>query len=322
MQEVSFNNLYMMLSSLASENNPMWGMQKYLIALQEGQANYPLPVGTIDVYDANIRQTTRLEGTYTSSAGGSADFAFDDDYVTSCTQVSTAGNIMITFSEDQVVGVVGLMTNGDLDGEVVFEYSVDGGVTWQTALAPGTQEYTDRIWKWYDIDPLAFNCDAFRVRAATGVTLDIREFYVGNNPSVIPLGRINRDDYMSYPNKQFQGRPLQYWCDQQRDVPIMRVWPATDEGSRNQQFEVMLKRYLMDPGTLRDTLDVPQKWSEAIIWNLAWRVGVGLPEDVVDMAHIMQVVKPLAEQSWALIAAQESDNSPIRWAPNLHPYTA
>lgn len=320
------DNLYLLLSSLANQGFPLWCIEKEIMPLYVGVGYVYLPQGTVDVLNANYRWLTRQSGPVQySSAGGIVDFAFDGDLTTSCQQTSSNGNIQIAYiGADPIadpqspvqVTTVGIMMATSTTYNLVFEWSNDG-TTWTSCLSPGATAYTAGQWQWYDIDgtqPVNY----FRMRETGGATLNVTEFYAANNPTEIPLARLNRDDYTNLPNKVFQGRPLQYWLDRQRDVPIMRMWPVTNEGSMFAQFVVWRERHIMDVGTLTETLDIPQRWYEAIVWQLSWRLAQELPD--LD-PQLLGPIKMTADEALKLAQDEERDNSPIYFAPNISPYT-
>lgn len=316
MQQIATDNLYLMLSALGNKGTLLWCQEKIIMGLVEGQIQYPTPIGTIDVQDVNIRITHRIEG-LASSTSGTAQYAFDDDYTTACTELAPNGSITLTFADGLTdVTTFGILPNGNITLAFEVQYSTDG-LTWTTVDTQPSTTYTDQRWAWFDLDPKVQATD-MRIVATGGTTLDLREFYVGNNPSEIPLARINRDDYFNLPNKMFSSRPLQYWCDRQVSTPVLWLWPACNLGSRNQQIVLVRKRHIMDVGTLQENIEVPQRWMEAIIWCLAWRCALEIPE--VDPA-ILPLIQPSAEKAQYEVSNEENDRSTVRWMPDISPYT-
>lgn len=134
----------------------------------------------------------------------------------------------------------------------------------------------------------------------------------------VPLTRISQDDYNNLPNKGYAGRPVQYWLDRQRDVPVARVWPVPSAGSAGHKMIVSRQRHLMDVGELTDDLDVPQRWLNAIISDLSWRVAMETPE--VDAALVGEL-KQVANEALIIAQNAERDQSPMRIAPRIGVYT-
>ena len=162
------------------------------------------------------------------------------------------------------------------------------------------------------------------VSAGTGLIVNARlaltpsTLYLCNSPYEITIARINRDDYINLPNKTFQGPPLQYWYDRQRDTPIMTLWPAPDAGSAQDQITIWRKRQIMDVGKVNQFLDIPQRWYDAVVYNLAFRLAEERPE--VD-ANLIPVLTQRAQMALLSAQAEERDSSPIYWSPNLRVYT-
>lgn len=316
MQKIASDNLYLLLSALANKGIPLWCVEKEIYPLRTGQTKITCSQGTIDLLNYNLRNLQRLGGTYASSAGGTADNAGDDDYSTSCAQVSTNGNISIELDEETQVTTWGFLPNGNLTSALAFDRSTDG-VTWTTVATYVSDTYTDETWYWFDLDP--FPSDVFfRVRATGGGTLNLREFYIGNSPNEVPMYRFNRDDFWNQNNKGQVGQPVQFWLDRQRDQPVMWLWPAVSESYREYQIVVSRTRHIQDIGTLRQTLDIPQRWYESIVWMLAWRCAIEIPE--VDKA-VVQLLKAMNDEQEEAVRSEERDASPIRWVPDLSPYS-
>jgi hypothetical protein len=313
------DNLYLMLSSLANQGFPLWCIEREILPLYYGQSAITTPPGTVDLLNFNYRSLSRQNGVQqTSSAGGIPSFAFDGNLNTSCAQNAANGRLTIYYGANSgpQVTTVGVMLAANTSANIVFERSNDGAA-WTEVLAPGPTSYVAGAWQWYDIDGNQ-PADYFRMRETGGATLNVTEFYAANNPTEMPLARLNRDDWTNLPNKSFLGRPLQFWLDRQRDVPIMRIWPVTDTGSMFGQFIVWRQRHIMDVGALTDTLDIPQRWYEAVVWQLSWRLAQELPEL---NPNLLGSIKGTADEALRLAQDEERDNSPIYFAPNISPYT-
>ena len=326
MISIAKDNLYLLLSSLGSIGVPLWCIEKEILPLYIGQSVATPSKGTMDILNANYRWLTRQTGPVQySSAGGIVEYAFDGDLDTSCEQTSINGNIEISFiGSDPIldpqpavqVTTVGIMMATTGTFNLNFEWSNDG-VTWTSCLIPGATVYTAGRWHWYDIDGTV-PVNYFRMRETGGNTLNVVEFYASNNPTEIPLARMNRDDWTNFPNKTFQGRPLQYWFDRQRDYPTMQMWPVTDSTSMFGQFVIWKQRYIMDVGAVTDELDIPQRWYETIVWQLSWRLAMELPN--FDMS-LLPSIKQTADEALKIAHDEERDNSPIYFTPNISPYT-
>lgn len=315
MQDVARDALYLLMSDLVNRGLPLWTVEKTILPFTYGVSYVDTPVGTVDLLNTNIRTMQRIEGSYTSSSGV-ADNAFDGDMLTSCTQATANGSITIAGQSQMAVTTYGIATTAAGTYDFVVETSTDG-VTWMTALALGPLVYEARVFRWFDVEgalPMSF----YRLRAVNGTTLNVAEFYPGFNPTEIPLARLNQDDYVNFPNKTFLGRPQQFWLDRQREVPVIRLWPVPGYAQQFNQIVTWRRRYLMDVGTLNQTLDIPQRWYEGLVAMLAYRLALETPQ--VDPGMI-GTLKGLADEALATCFFEERDSSPMKIAPNLRPYT-
>lgn len=316
MLSIAQDNLYLLLSSLQNIGLALWTVERHVLPLYEGQANVTLPLGTIDVSNYNYRTISRYTGTTTSSDGGVADYASDNDLETACAQTAPNGSITTDLFQPTFVSTLGVNMKTAATYTLVFEYSNDL-VTWTSVVAPGAVSYAAGEWQWYDLDP-QINAQWWRVREVGGATLDVAEFVVAGNPNEIPFARLNQDDYTNLPNKAFQGRPLQFWLDRKVNRPVMRLWPVPNAAAAYAQAVVWVQRYIQDVGTLTQEIEVPQRWYDAIVWQLALRLAVETPQ--VD-PNVLSVITPYAQQALAGAQMEERDNSPVMWTPNIAPYT-
>ena len=82
---------------------------------------------------------------------------------------------------------------------------------------------------------------------------------------------------------------------------------------------VWYSRQIMDVGALTDELEVPQRWYEAVVFMLAHRMSLELPQVGVDR---IQYLEKMADRYYNEAEAEERDKSPIYLAPNIAPYTS
>jgi hypothetical protein len=113
-------------------------------------------------------------------------------------------------------------------------------------------------------------------------------------------------------------RPLQYWLDRVIPQPVMYLWPIPNLQATVYQIVVWRQRQIMDVGTMTQELEVPQRWYEAIVANLAAKMALEIVE--VDPS-LIPMLDAKADKALAIAQAEERDNSPITWAPNIAMYT-
>lgn len=322
--EIAQDVLYLLMSELVNQGIPLWCVEKQILPLYEGSTEVVCPDGTVDVLNLQIRQLQRLSGTTTASEG-TPDNATDGDVETACTQTVAGGNITLQFESATQLSNLGILPNATGTWNISIQTSPDG-ITYTTVYANTTFAAVNGEWVWVDLfstDTVQAGVaisDALYVRllATAPTILDVREFVVANMPSEIPMARINRDDYQNLPDKAFRGRPVQFWLDIQRDTPVIRIWPAAQLQYTFYQLILTRKRYLMDVGTLTETLDFPQRWFEAVVTELAYRLSMEIQEVDPSMIPVLQGAAGRAmNTAWT----GEEDSSPTYFRVNIRPYT-
>lgn len=315
-------SLFFLLSHLANIGINYWAINKKVYGLIPDNYEYKLPVGSIDALNVLYRTMNRLQGDYSSSAGGVVANVYDGDIDTWCQQTSANGNISVFFGTNNPVyaGSIGFLpyvaNQGTAVWNITLEYSVDG-ITWLTLDDLGAVTVTDKVWVWTDINP-GETVTYYRIRAYDGTTLALRELFIGNNSREIQMSRLNRDDYTNLPNKNFTAnQPYQFWFNRTIPQPTIELWPVPNDPFI--QMTVWYSRQIMDVGALTDELEVPQRWYEAVTFMLAHRMSLELPQ--VDMARV-QYLEKMADRYYNEAEAEERDKSPIYLAPNITPYTA
>ena len=290
--DIANDQLYLILSDLANQGAPLWCIDKVIVPLYPGVMDVTLDSKVVDILNSTFRTLSEITGS---------------DNVTSTIYE-------VTLSEATFLTTVGILWGG-ASVPIAIEQSEDGA-TWVTIQSESPSATADE-WTWYDLEAsVAFQY--IRIRATSG-TLDIDTLYLGNNPSEITLSRMNRDDYTNLPNKFFQSnRPYQYWFDRQIPNPIMHMWPVPDASATVYQLVLWVHRYIMDVGSLTQTLEVPQRWFKAIVTQLAANLARELFQ--VD-PQIIPMLDADAAQALALAQAEERDNSPMMIAPNISYYT-
>ena len=74
----------------------------------------------------------------------------------------------------------------------------------------------------------------------------------------------------------------------------------------------------MDVGNSANLLDIPQRWFDAVVYNLAIKLAEAVTS--IDM-QIIPILAAKAEMALGRARMEERDNSPIYWSPNLQVYT-
>lgn len=290
--DVAKDQLFLFLSELLNRGAPLWCVEKQLYPLYEGVAQVTTDEGTVDVTHVNLRTLQELDGTETTSSTVRA----------------------LQFDSETIVSAVGILWSAT-SVPLAFESSDDGS-TW-TTLQSATPDEASGEWSWFDMSNQAAT-EYFRVRATTG-TLSYDSIYFGNNPSETPVSRLNKDQFISLPDKSRQSaRPVQYWFDRSERQPSLHLWPVPNAEATERQLVVWRKRHIMDVGSMSQEIEAPQRWYECIVANLAAKLALEIVE--VDPA-LIELLDAKADAALRLAGAEERDKSPVMISPNISMYT-
>jgi hypothetical protein len=319
--------LYLLLSTIASKGIALWAQQKVILPIYDATQDVPAPLGTVDVLNANLRNITQLQLSapgivYTSSAGGVAANAFDNNLTTACTQTAPNGYIQVQYPAVGQPVVFGILPNATGTWNVSIQTSNDG-VTFTTVYTNTALAAVAGQWFWTDIQGIPESGVLYvRLQAAGGTTLNVTEFVTGSSPQEIPIAKINRDDYSNLPNKYFTGRPLQFWYDKTQPQPILTLWPAPQLQFTFAQIVLYVQRYIQDVGTLTQTIEVPQRWFLPVLTRLARELMLMIPEVGKGMGDTdKQILIAEDTNRWNEGWASEADGSPVMMRPMIRAYT-
>ena len=318
--QASKQALFFILSNLINQGINYWAIEKKVYGLNMNQFEYLLPVGGNDVLNALYRRMERptpaTGGSYIGSSG-IIGLAFDNNVLTSDAQTAPNGYIGIDYGANNSIyaGSIGILPATSGSFHILLEWSRDG-ITWNLLEDTGVTTWVSGTWLWYDIDP-GVTVQYYRMRETGGGTLNVAEFYVGNNSTEVTMARLNRDDYTNLPNKNFTAnQPYQYWFNRTLPQAKITLWPTPSDPFY--QMTIWYSRQVMDVGDLNGELELPQYFYQAIQMMLAHQMGLLLPK--VDLARI-QYLEGQAEKYFQMAEAENRDRSPIYYAPNISVYT-
>jgi hypothetical protein len=294
-------NLFFLLSDLANRGLSLWCVEKQVLGINTNQIQFPLRQGTVDVMNTLYRTKTDLTGTTISGAGWQGldlGLGIDAAVYNAAVQFSVTSNasLVLESSADQIT-----WTNR---ATFSFATSQPAGA-WLSVDADNTA--TARYW---------------RVRDTSGTLPSVGLLTFSVAPNEIPMAKMSNDDYANLPNKTYSvpsgSKSLQYWYDKQVS-PKIWIWPASQVAT--DQIVVWSQRHIQDVGALTNTLDIPQRWLESIIWTLACRCAVELPAGELPVGRL-EYLESKAAEHLSQAEDSESDGSPIRIAPNIRGYSA
>ena len=290
MQEYALQSLRFMLDELSNRRTPSWCIDSVLLPMYQNQPLVTLPVGTVEVLNLNYRTLQLLTGATTT----------------------TSTSRTVIFDDPTVVSSVGVKWSGATT-TLTFETSNDG-IVW-TTVGTATPVASAGDITWFDIDA-ALPAQRFRVTGAG--TLNYSAITLGNLPQDIPLGQLNRDSYVNQSNKIFPGRPTSYYFQRNVAQPVVYLWPAPFVAAEQAILVLWRHRQIMDTENLRQEVEVPRRWLEAIINGLAARVAAETP--TVD-ANLIPALEQRAALSLQAAWDGDNDGSPIQINPGIGAYT-
>lgn len=294
MQDYALGSLYLFLSDLASIKTPSWCIERVVLPLYQNQPTVVLPIGTVEVLNVNYLTPQLLSGTV----------------------ISTEFEYWVDFESDTVVNNVGIKWVAP-SVDLVFQggyYDAYNVLQWVTVGSQTTVAVAGEI-TWADIDA-ALPYQFFRI---TSIEPFLHEnVTLGNMPQEIPLGELNRDQYVNQSNKTFPGRPTSFWFQRDIPLPILHIWPAPFLAAEQAQLIIWRHRHIMDTENLQQDVEVPQRWLEAIVNGLAAKMAAETP--AVD-AQLIPILDQKAAMSLQRAWDGDNDGSPIFINPGIGCYT-
>jgi|SRR5580692_4964979 len=313
MVQIALDMINLVQQDLVNDAAPLWSTHTALIPLIQGQRSYTLPFGTNDVTDAFYRTVFNQTSSGTATSSSAAyQLQFQTPFFVS--------NVKVTFPS--------------VVFPIIIQSSPDG-VNWTTCYTssiydigqPGEQGQGSLLSVWYST--ANSNAQTFwRVIPATvspvnqqtinppntmtGVTAQVY-----NTPADVLMYRMNKDDYWNMTNKNFQGRPLQWWMDRQIN-PVMNLWPQPDALAAQNLMLVRRTRYLMDTGNLQQTVEFPARWYLPFLYMVAAEVAFCTPEvDPTVTDQVNAKAQSMRKRAWL----EERDKSPIKFQTQIGVYT-
>ena len=313
--------LFYILQNSVNRGVNLWSLTNVVLGAQANQQILSLPVGTVDVLEANwvyIINPTVVTALPTDNSTSTTVFSQNlQSYGTSTAGENWFGAYFGTTAQSiYYIGINGYSpTYGSTATyNLVYETSPDG-VTWTEQFPLGTTTLSDQQWAYF---PVTITQPAYyhRLRETVATTFSIRQIVFAQSQQVIPLSRLNRDDYWNLPNKQFPSvRTLQYWFNRTLD-PQMYLWPVPNNNF--QVFQLILETQLQDVGQLSNQLYIPDRWIPYIQSELSYKLAFQLPDvDPNRRAELKQVALELRTQA----EEEDRDKSPIYFQPNFSYYT-
>jgi hypothetical protein len=310
--------LFYNLQNLSNLGVNLWLLENQLYGALNAQQQLVLPKTTIDVREANwvyIINNTAAE--YLPVDNIDSPSAFNLNLDTHATSTIGENYFGLEYSPALPVYYVGwnaYAPTGPVTYNFAYEVSNDG-IVWKTVKVFPAITMTDKQWQYYNI-PTTPPYQYYRLRETTAPTFSVRQIVFSTSQQVIPLARLNRDDYWNLPNKQFPSqRSLQYWFDRTIE-PSMYLWPVPNNDF--QMFQLLVEKQMEDVGSLTNEIYVPDRWIASVQASLSHKMSMQIPG--VDLARI-QYLEGQADKLFMQASDEERDKSPIYFQPNYSYYT-
>lgn len=313
MVQIALDMINLVQQDLVNDSAPLWTTNTVLVPLIQGQRNYHLPQGTNDVQSAFFRTMNNQTPSATLVPGSAAfQLTFTSPTYASSVQVTFPGAafpVLIQASDDNVnwvtkytstiydVGQPGQQGLGSLSS-VFYDTANSNAHQYWRVVPQTTSPVNGQV-----ITP---------PNTMIGVTAQVY-----NTPADVLMYRMNKDDYWNMTNKNFQGRPLQYWLNRQI-TPVMELWPQPDALAAQNVMVVRRSRYIMDVGNLQGTVEFPSRWYLPFFYMVAAHLAFCTPEmDPTVTDQVSAMAKSMRQRAFL----EERDKSPIKFQSNIRVYT-
>ena len=314
--------LFYILQNSANRGINIWLQQNVVMGAQTDQQWLTMPANCVDVLEANWVYAVTPSITAALPLDNADSPALFNQSVNSDLNLHATSTLAenwfgASYSPGTRIFYVGFNSYspaGLTDYNLDLEVSNDG-ITWDVWESFPTQTLADRQWAYFTINATQ-NFYYFRLKNRDTTTFSLRAIQFAQSQQVIPMARLNRSDYWSLPNKQFQSqRSLQYWFNRQID-PQLYLWPVPNNNF--QVFQFILDIQPQDVGSLTNELYVPDRVIPYVQAALSHKISVQLPG--IDITRVGYLEK-LALQARTEFEEEDRDKSPIYFQPNIAPYT-
>ncbi len=141
----------------------------------------------------------------------------------------------------------------------------------------------------------------------------------GTNQQDINISRISSSTYLSIPNKNATGRPIQIWINRRTGAtgannvvvyPQYTVWPLPDNTTTWTLVYTRLRR-MFDPGVGSNGQDIPFRFLPCLVAGLAYMLSLKIP----GAAERTELLKAQYDEAWDLAAGEDREKAAVRFVP-------
>lgn len=296
--EIAKQNLFLLFNNFSNRGINLWCLDRGLLGIRESKSGYTLPVGTIDILNLSYRQPREAQPNAISVF------------------VGIGGRIKYTFDAPVKLPLFRITTIADYPNVSFTIAGSANGILYTDVKSVALADYITGERYWYGVDPSPeYRYWKLTITSAHDPANLAVNWYSSYTDLV--MSRLNRYEYEALPNKRSEGgTSLQFMLDRAMS-PILTLWPVPN--TEDNCLAPVLHRQVQDVGNdLTATIEVPDRWLDAFLWNWAGMCAVEVPTVPTDR---IQLCQQMAGQSLINAEGEERDNSPISLAPNIGVYT-
>lgn len=307
---ICINLLNTFFDSWANDGVNLWERQRFMQSLNLGQATYMVPPAAVDVMEVTVGNVIRIYQTTGApfSLNGNAALAFDNNPATSCvctavgdTDAYIGWNYNATYP--QSIKYIGIQSNTNSTYTISIQYSYDGTL-WRDAVTDQTNVYYAGQLQWI-CNQVPIAAPYWQIVETAGNTLSIQELYFCVDGNIRAIGQVSNGDYEVFATKNNLGTPSSYTL--YRDInPYLSLYPTPDISGNVNVMIYTIQAYIQEVTAPYQLLDLPQRYNDAIINNLAYQIAlVKNPEK----APSLQL---LADYSYQVAKREDSEKVPLQ----------
>lgn len=147
-------------------------------------------------------------------------------------------------------------------------------------------------------------------------TIDLLELVLrtgsGSTQFDMPMARISVSTYATLPNKEAEGRPVQFWINRLSTTQSIKIWPEPDDATTYTLVYWRLRR-IQDAGNGAETPDVPFRFLPCLVAGLAYYLALKVPGGM----DRIEVLKAQYDDAWQLASEEDRERAPVRFVPRI-----
>ena len=132
---------------------------------------------------------------------------------------------------------------------------------------------------------------------------------VSNTVTDLVVDRIDRNEYISIPNKSTQARPTQYWLERLKS-PVIHLYPTPENSTDKLIYYVW--RTIEDSAAQVNDVDIPTRFAACLVSGLAYYLC--LKKNI----QKVPLLKQQYEEDLARAIAYDEDRSPLKICSKKH----